>query len=280
VGAATSAFVNVGRNMANENQNIIGAGQDTAHRAPKDIRVLIACEESQTVCIEFRKLGFDAYSCDIQPCSGGHPEWHIQGDVLPVLAQHWDLIVAHPPCTFLSHAGARWLYPKGVLSPFRHYKGKRAAEFFFLFLNLQCKHVAIENPVPSAIFGLPPHQQVIQPWQFGNEAQKKTLLWLKKLPPLVPTCVVGKGEMVTYKSGKRKAKWFMDAARSATPEERAKKRSVTFPGIAKAMAEQWGAHVLCEESPAQNTMEICHTAPNTPKPTEASIAEEPQLRLW
>jgi hypothetical protein len=204
------------------------------------MRILIACEESQTVTKKFREKGHEAYSCDTQPCSGGHPEWHFQQDVTELLKQDWDMIIAHPPCTYLSHAGARWLYPKGILNTERFGKGLEAKEFFNLFLNCKCEKVCIENPTPSAIYGLPKHSQSIQPWMFGDEAQKKTLLWLKGLPELTPTKIVCKGEMVTYKSGKKKAKWFMDAAKSSTKEERARKRSVTFNGIAEAMADQWG----------------------------------------
>lgn len=207
------------------------------------MKVLVACEESQTVTKAFRKLGHEAYSCDIQECSGGHPEWHLMQDVTELLGQDWDLIIAHPPCTYLSHAGARWLYPKGKLNEARYAKGLEARDFFDLFLNCKCEKVAIENPIPSAIYGLPNHTQAIQPWMFGDEAQKKTLLWLKGLPNLEPTKIVGKGEMVTYASGKKKAKWFMDAAHSATAAERAKKRSVTFQGIADAMAAQWGGAI-------------------------------------
>lgn len=203
-------------------------------------RVLVACEESQAVTIEFRKLGIEAYSCDVLPCSGGHPEWHLQQDVVPLLKEEWGLIIAHPPCTFLSHAGARWLYAGGVLQKERYHKGLLAKAFFEVFFTANTDKLCIENPVPSSIYNLPKHTQVIQPWMFGDEAQKKTLLWLKGLPELRPTKIVGKGEMVVYSSGKRKAKWFMDAAHGTTPKERASIRSKTFPGIAKAMAEQWG----------------------------------------
>jgi hypothetical protein len=203
------------------------------------MRILIACEESQAVCIEMRKLGHEAYSCDTQECSGGHPEWHIQDDVLKHLNDGWDMMIAHPPCTYLSHAGARWLYPKGKLNKKRYEKGMDAKKFFMELLNANILKIVIENPLPSKIYGLPKHTQIIQPYEYGHEAQKKTLLWIKGLPKLCPTSIVGRGEMVTYKSGKKKAKWFMDAAKAKTPEERAKLRSKTFPGIAKAMAEQW-----------------------------------------
>jgi hypothetical protein len=205
------------------------------------MKVLVACEESQTVMKAFRALGHEAYSCDILDCSGGFPEYHIKDDVTKIINQDWDLIIAHPPCTYISHAGARWLYPKGVLNQERFEKGKQAAEFFNLFLNLACEKVCVENPVPSSIYGLPKHSQMIQPYFFGEPFQKKTLLWLKGLPQLVPTKIVDKGEFVTYKSGKTKSKWFMDAAKAKTPAERARLRSKTFEGIAMAMAQQWGA---------------------------------------
>ncbi len=218
------------------------------------MRVLVACEESQAVCKEFRKLGHEAFSCDTLHCSGGHPEWHIQHDVLEILdggsfltqsgniefIESWDLMIAHPPCTYLSHAGARWLYPKGQMNVERFNKGMEAKEFFMKLLNASIPKIIVENPLPSKVYGLPKHTQIIQPYEYGHEAQKKTLLWIKGLPELKPTLIVGKGEMVTYKSGKKKAKWFMDAAHAKTPEERAKLRSKTFIGIAKAMAEQWG----------------------------------------
>ena len=204
------------------------------------MKVLIACEESQTVTKAFRDIGHEAFSCDIIECSGNKPEWHIKDDVLNIINNGWDLMVAHPPCTYLSHAGARWLYPKGILNEERYQKGLLAKEFFMALLNAPIDKLAIENPLPSKIYELPKHTQIIQPYQFGDKAQKKTLLWLKNLPELKPTKIVDKGEFVTYKSGKRKAKWFMDAAHAKTPKERAKLRSKTFEGIAQAMAQQWG----------------------------------------
>lgn len=209
------------------------------------MKVLVACEESQAVTIEFRKLGHEAFSCDLETCSGGKPEWHIQGDaIVEAYSGKYDMMIAHPPCTYLSHAGARWLYPKGVLNEARLEKGLEAKSFFYALLNAPISRIAIENPMPSKVYGLPKHSQIIQPYMFGDEAQKKTLLWLKGLPLLESTEIVNKGEMVEYKSGKKKAKWFMDAAKAKTPKERARLRSVTFPGIAKAMAHQWGGSVL------------------------------------
>jgi hypothetical protein len=209
------------------------------------LKILVACEESQTVTKELRALGHEAFSCDLEPCSGGHPEWHLQCDALKeAYSGKYEMMIAHPPCTYLSHAGARWLYPKGVLNKDRLAKGMEAKELFVKLLEAPIEKIAIENPTPSKVYGLPPHSQVVQPYEFGDEAQKKTLLWTKGLPYLVPTDIVGKGDMVTYKSGKTKAKWFMDAAKAKTPKERAKLRSKTFPGIAKAMALQWAGLAL------------------------------------
>lgn len=194
------------------------------------MKILVACEESQAVTIEFRKLGHEAYSCDIQPCSGGHPEWHLQQDVTKLLKQKWDMIIAHPPCTYLSNAGARFLYPKGVLNKERLAKGLEAKEFFMLFYNANCPKIVIENPLPSSVYCLPPHSQVIHPYQFGHPFKKRTHLWIKGLPNLKPTEIVPISE-----STKKPGNWF-----NAGGKERQKNRAKTFLGIAKAMAEQWG----------------------------------------
>lgn len=212
------------------------------------MKVLVACEESQRVCTEFRKLGHEAYSCDIEPCSGGHPEWHIQDDVLPLLNGNcdfktvngdmhrligkWDLIIAHPPCTYLSNAGARFLYPKGVLNEDRLKLGLEAKVFFMKIYNSDCEKIAIENPIPSKVYGLPKYTQTIQPYEFGHPYQKKTCLWLKGLKPLQPTDVLPKEKR---QSTKIAGNWFNKGGK-----ERQKNRAKTFPGIAKAMAEQWG----------------------------------------
>jgi hypothetical protein len=138
------------------------------------MRILAACEESQAVTIELRRLGHEAYSCDVLPCSGDHPEWHLQQDVRPLLQEKWDMIIAFPPCTYLSNAGACRLYPKkGVLDLERYRKGLEAKEFFMLFLNADCPRVAVENPVSSKVFDMPPFTQEIQPWQFGHPYTKK-----------------------------------------------------------------------------------------------------------
>ena len=197
------------------------------------MRVLVACEESQEVCKAFRELGHEAYSCDIQDCSGGHPEWHLKQDVLPLLNEEWDLIIAHPPCTYLSNAGARHLYPHGLLNMERYEKGLEAKEFFMKFLNCKCKKVCVENPLPSKIFRLPDYSQIIQPYEFGHPYKKKTLLWLKNLPPLKPTCIVE-----CPQSTKVAGNWFNTGGK-----DRQKNRAKTFSGIAKAMAEQWGGKI-------------------------------------
>lgn len=210
------------------------------------MKVLVACEESQRVCTAFREKGHEAYSCDLQPCSGGHPEWHIMQDAIPLLdgrcsfktvdgIEHsidvkWDLIIAHPPCTYLSNAGARFLYPNGKLNEERLAKGMDAKDFFMRFYNANCDRIAIENPIPSKVYCLPPYTQTIQPWMFGHPVQKKTCLWLKGLPKLQPTNIVEERQ-----STKIPGNWFNHGGK-----ERQKNRSKTFPGIAKAMAEQWG----------------------------------------
>lgn len=212
------------------------------------MNVLVACEESQAVCKEFRKKGHTAYSCDLFECSGGHPEWHINGDVLPLLngdcsfktmdgqlhsvIGHWDMIIAHPPCTYLSNAGARFLYPKGILNEDRLKIGLIAKEFFMKIYNADCEKIAIENPVPSKVYELPKYTQTIQPYEFGHPYQKKTCLWLKGLKPLQPTDILPKEKR---QSTKIAGNWFNKGGK-----ERQKNRAKTFPGIAKAMAEQWG----------------------------------------
>lgn len=154
------------------------------------MRVLIACEESQAVCKAFRKRGHEAYSCDLQSCSGGHPEWHIKGDVIPLLNDGWDMLIAHPPCTFISNAGARWLYPGGELNYERYLKGLAGKEFFMQLYNAPIERICIENPMPSNIFNLPKPTQIIQPYQFGEPWSKKTYLWLKNLSPLKHTKII------------------------------------------------------------------------------------------
>lgn len=221
------------------------------------MNVLAACEESQALTIELRKLGHEAYSCDIEPCSGGHPEWHIQQDVLPLLngkcefktadgllhsiSDKWDMIIAFPPCTDLASSGARWFEKKRLDG-----RQQKSIDFFLRFTNIDCPKVAIENPVGimSTYYRKP--DQITQPYHFGNMAKKTTCLWLKGLPLLIPTNIVEPGEMI--KSGGKiyshgaAASWAVDENGKIiawNDPRTAKIRSKTFPGIAKAMAEQW-----------------------------------------
>lgn len=219
------------------------------------MRVLVACEEPQEVCKAFRALGYEAYSADIQQCSGGHPEWHILGDVLPLIdgdckfttmdgTEHeifgeWDLLIAFPPCTYLSNAGARWLFPNHVLNQDRYSKGLQAKAFFLYFYNAKCKRIAIENPVPSKVYDMPQATQAIQPYQFYGAQHpytKKTLLWLKGLPELKPVCAVDPVGPYCPAGTSRKDRSKYGAAKRG---DDAKNRAKTFHGIAKAMAEQW-----------------------------------------
>lgn len=147
------------------------------------MRVLVACEESQAVTIELRRLGHEAYSCDIQPCSGGHPEWHLQVDALELLKMKWDMIIARPPCTYLTNAGAVRLRVKGEINEERMAKAREAKKFFMAFLEADCPKKAIENPLPGKIHQLPPYSQIIEPYMFGDPWKKRTCLWLRGLPP-------------------------------------------------------------------------------------------------
>jgi len=210
------------------------------------MKVLIACEESQSICKEFRSLGHEAYSCDLLPCSGGHKDWHIQGDALKqAYSGNYDLMVAHPPCTYLAVSGARWLYNKDGSKNTKRWKNqKEALDFVNKLLNAPIKHIALENPISVISSNIRKPDQIVQPWMFGDEAQKSTCLWLKNLPLLKPTNIVGKGEFIEFisKDGKKKKqpKWYFEALQKAkTPEERRTLRSKTFPGMAKAIAEQW-----------------------------------------
>ncbi len=188
------------------------------------MRVLVACEESGIVAEAFRKRGHEAWSCDILPTSGGHPEWHIKDDAIKILySQKWDLVIAHPPCTRLANSGVRWLHERDLWSELQE-----AIHFFNQFVEYGKaeNRIAIENPIPHKWAIIPKYTQIIQPWQFGHPESKATCLWLYGLPKLNPTNIV---------SGREQKVWKM------TPgPERAKLRSKTFIGIAKAMAEQWG----------------------------------------
>lgn len=195
------------------------------------MKILIACEESQTVCKAFRAKGHEAYSCDIQPCSGGHPEWHIQGDAIAeAYSGKYDMMIAHPPCTYLSNAGARFLYPKGILNEDRLRLGLEAKEFFMKLLNAPIEKIAVENPIQSKVFGIQKYDQIIEPYFFGHPFKKKTCLWLKNLPKLEPTNILEKPQ-----STKVAGNWFNKGGK-----ERQKNRSKFWQGIANAMAEQWG----------------------------------------
>lgn len=194
------------------------------------MRVLCACEESQAVTIEFRKLGHEAYSCDIQDCSGGFPEWHIKGDVLPLLSDSWDLIIAFPPCTYLTNAGNRYLNVPG-----RSELRSAAVDFFMCIVNANCERIAIENPVGYMNSYYRKPDQIINPYQFGDSCRKRTCLWLKNLPLLLSDYVVPAPDPVYIQSNGKKRYWVETVSGS----DRQKIRSKTFPGIAAAMAFQW-----------------------------------------
>lgn len=203
------------------------------------MKILVACEESQAVTKELRKIGHEAYSCDILPCSGGHPEWHLQTDVIPLLKQKWDMIIAFPPCTHLACSGARHFAEK-----IKDGRQQQGIDFFMEFVNADCPRIAIENPIGIMSTKYRKPDQIIQPYMFGDKYTKSTCLWLKGLPKLKPTNIVEHGEYFEWidKKGrkKRQPKWFYEALRKAkTSEERSIIRSKTFPGIAEAMATQW-----------------------------------------
>lgn len=196
------------------------------------MKILVACEESQAVTIELRKLGHEAFSCDILECSGGHPEWHLQEDVTPLLKQRWDMIIAFPPCTHLAVSGAAWFEQKR-----KDGRQQEAIDFFMMFANADCERIAIENPVGimSRIYKKP--SQIVQPYEYGHMEQKRTCLWLKGLPLLRPTNNVY-DKMMGLPKNKRERLHYLPPS-----PERAKLRSKTFPGIAKAMAEQWAGDI-------------------------------------
>ena len=231
------------------------------------MNILIACEESQSVCKAFRNLGFEAFSCDILPSSGGHPEWHYMCDVFEIINNNggllesgemhhvngnWDLMIAHPPCTYLSVSGARWFYhpddkhlPVESRRPHPRFPNRAqeredALNFFIKLFESPIEKIAIENPVGVVSSKYRKPDQTVQPWMFGDEASKSTCLWLKNLPQLIPTDIVGKGERVVLSSGRSLPKWYSDSFHTSIPTElRRTLRSKTFEGIANAMANQW-----------------------------------------
>ena len=209
------------------------------------MKILVACEESQAVTIELRKLGHEAYSCDIIECSGGHPEWHLQQDVIPLLKEKWDMIIAFPPCTYLTVTGNRWFNVEryGDKAIQRHKDRQEAIAFFMAFANADCPRIAIENPVGIMSSTWRKPNQIINPYEFGDPFEKKTCLWLKGLPELKPTNIVEAPPRKHFDSGKTMPAWYAEAWH-LPQEERAKLRSKTFPGIAKAMAEQWAGEAL------------------------------------
>lgn len=202
------------------------------------MKVLVACEESQEVCKAFRELGHEAYSCNIEPCSGGHPEWHLQCDALEMLKLQWDMIIAHPPCTHLSSSGARWFPEKRADG-----RQQQGIDFFMSFTRADCPHIAVENPVGIMSTQYRKPDQIIQPWMFGHPEKKATCLWLKGLPKLEPTNDVSAYMRTLPKSRQERLHYLPPGP------DRARIRSRTFPGIAKAMAEQWGG--ICSEVSAE-----------------------------
>ena len=217
------------------------------------MNVLIACEESQRTCSEFRKLGHNAFSCDLLEPSGGLFSYHIKGDVRPVALNgdfttmdgvshrcEWDLIIAHPPCTYLTNTGNRWynIEKYGDKARERYHNRDEAIEFFMFFTRLKCPHIAIENPIGCMSTYYRKPNQIIHPYMFGDPERKATCLWLKNLPPLYPTNIVTP-KIITYQNGRgTDSRWHMDSLKLRA-DERARVRSVTFPGMATAFAEQW-----------------------------------------
>lgn len=243
----------------------------------RKLNILVACEESQAVCKAFRKLGHNAYSCDLLDCSGEHPEWHFNHDVTKVLDQSdltlqngekakikgdWDIMIGHPPCTYLAVSGARWYYhpddaglPVEQRRPHPRFPNRAqdredAAAFFMLLANANVKRIAIENPIGIMSKRWRKPDQSIQPYMFGDPFSKNTSLWLKNLRPLHPSKETDDhGERIVFKSGKTQPKWYSDAlSKAKTTEERRTLRSKTFPGIARAIAEQWTIQIAFEEN--------------------------------
>lgn len=243
----------------------------------RKLNILVACEESQAVCKAFRKLGHNAYSCDLLDCSGEHPEWHFNHDVTKVLDQSdltlqngekakikgdWDIMIGHPPCTYLAVSGARWYYhpddaglPVEQRRPHPRFPNRAqdredGAAFFMLLANANVKRIAIENPIGIMSKRWRKPDQSIQPYMFGDPFSKNTSLWLKNLRPLHPSKETDDhGERIVFKSGKTQPKWYSDAlSKAKTTEERRTLRSKTFLGIARAIAEQWTIQIAFEEN--------------------------------
>jgi len=238
----------------------------------KEQYILVACEESQAVTKELRLLGHNAYSCDLLPCSGGHPEWHFRQDVFAVIKNpkkqklqngeflkkmdewngKWDMMIAHPPCTYLAVSGAQWFYhpddkhlPTDKRRPHPKYPDRakdreEAIKFFIGLANAPIEKIVIENPIGIISTRFRKPNQIVQPFMFGDEARKTTCLWLKNVPALKPTKIVWEGEKIYFNSGKSLPKWYSDAfVKAKSHEERRTMRSKTFAGMARAMAEQW-----------------------------------------
>lgn len=211
------------------------------------MRILLGCEESQAVCIELRKLGHEAYSCDLLPCSGGHPEWHLQMDVFEAIKLYqWDIGIFFPPCTYLTISANKWYKDQPprksgtLVGKERRLARIEAIEFFMKLYNCGIPKIAIENPVGIMSSGWRKPDQIINPYEFGDPYEKKTCLWLKGLPKLKPTNIVEPPKRTEFKSGKTMPSWYADTWK-LPKEERAKLRSKTFEGIAKAMAMQWAS---------------------------------------
>ena len=241
------------------------------------LNILVACEESQRVCEEFRKLGHNAFSCDLLSCSGGHPEWHFKCDVLGVIREHggilqngnsyhlnegenWDLMVAHPPCTFLAISGAKWFYdpedknlPISERRPHPRFPNRakdreNGANFFMRLANSDIERIAIENPIGIMSSRYRKPDQIVQPFFFGDSARKTTCLWLKNLPNLKATNLVDEGDRIYFKSGRSLPKWYSDGlTKTKNSSERRTLRSKTFPGFAKAIATQWSEYIISEK---------------------------------
>jgi len=207
------------------------------------MKILVGCEESQAVTIELRKLGHEAYSCDLLPCSGGHPEWHYQEDIFKVInLKQWDMGIFHPECTRLTVTANKWYKPEFAHRfPTIHEDRLKAIDFFMQLVNCGLPKIAIENPIGIMSTKYRKPDQIIQPYQFGDTERKSTCLWIKNLPKLKPTNIV-EPEIIYHKSGRTDGKLHFETMR-LPKEERRKARSVTFPGIAKAMAEQWAGRL-------------------------------------